>query len=547
MPNGEAAQTTDTILKSLGKAAPWVIVAAMIAVAVYFFREQEIASRASLIQLAEDKIQNAHDRNLQEMQSAWAEARSARKEALATTESYEKITDILILRIEKLMNIAEQMEQERESQTRKLESLRADVIRLTETAERAEKQVESYQQRVLETQAELASADTNLAQLTLDLQNKRDELVDVEEMLLRVRQEKDRLERHRVQQVGNLTTELRELAEAVSNPDSISSDRLSALATTILNEMVPVEIALKQYASSPSDDTAEQLQVLIARDIADVDAAAQAIGEKFEEWIRVTEDGSVFDVIGTGRSEYGYGNWLVLAFDNGKISDVQSIVGPILLVRTYTTDNWYVERQYWVNGEGEEEQLKGLTNTWTIESVLSEEGELGKLGSVIKELVLQDQPPFPVIGVAKFREVSATAFEKAKERVWSRFSEALLMSERAEGFRADSIRVAQDVPDDVLSVFRKIADASVIRKPDSVVAFLDSSLTVDNLGRFAAVVLKKEFRITGFREEGDHRYVVEGVYRRRGYEEVQQGVEFEFGRGSRSGDWILRKFGITAN
>jgi hypothetical protein len=109
--------------------------------------------------------------------------------------------------------------------------------------------------------------------------------------------------------------------------------------------------------------------------------------------------------------------------------------------------------------------------------------------------------PVSVLSVDRYRRLFPDDYVMAIKDTDVRGEPAVnfAMEVRAAAFRAANIVKVAVVPPDLLERFNQVADAAVGRREASALAdALDPSINTAILGRFAAVLLKRDFQIVGY-------------------------------------------------
>ena len=543
MPNGGTSKALGTILKYLGPAAPYVIIIVLLGIAFYFFREQDFHQRLTTAELAETHFTNRIMRSQQDLQDARAEAREARQEAIKTREHYESITDRQISRIGTLLDLAHQMQDSWNTKFVELGDLRREVEVQRQKAQGATLDAEHHQNALSILQEESVETKAELTTQEEDLRDGRTELSSVRRELDEAKTEGNRLGGDRANQIADLTSDLKRLAQAVTE-SSETPINLRELAQKILTDLTPVKLALQEYAKDERKfSKGGELRTLIGYTFAEVNSAIEEedVRTMFKMWLNAQGDSDMIVVASSRALDVGYADLLVLHVQNERVREASFVAGPIIAVRLKNPDDWNKHMVYLINGDGEEDLLESgsekLGETWTVQAVIElDEDTLWNFDAIVAET----KAGFPILSVAKFQNVSPDVYSELREESW-RIGRAIAKEERALNFEAVRIPGVEMLAEDLWDAFIDIANAAVRGEKGKVGSLVDARAGVGILGWVAAAVLGLEFEVVSVVESAEYgeRAIVEGRYLDEGLEGHEEYVEFAFERDGREVGWRL--------
>lgn len=350
MANGEMHQITRVIVDGLGKAAPWTIIAALFVIALYFFREQEFTQREKETVRIEQRWQKRIDASQRELEDARDDAKHAREEALKTRAHYEEITDRQIKRIERLLDLSEKIEQERDDESEELQKLQLEVVNHKANIEKLGAEAKEFEEQVRIAERQMQEDRRLLDDHERTLRYKEQELASKERELAAAEETQDRLKKERVDQITNLTGQLSELAKAVQEGVESPPEDITQMVNAILGHQIKAKQQLSDYAENPSELSIRALKSLVGMEFDGVLELVKELKDGFSYAFTFVSNESSAIILSAKRSEFGYDDLLVIRSQAGKVDDVDGLVEPIRLVSLRDLDDWSITYYYLVFG-----------------------------------------------------------------------------------------------------------------------------------------------------------------------------------------------------
>jgi hypothetical protein len=482
------AGVVQVFITALGSASKYAVIVAGLLTALYFFIDQ---TNKFAVENAKDR-EHAEELNQKKLDSAdkrleilETQLQGAQKQLVATYQGFQDIGSSQINNLNKVLTLREQADTQLQEADTQLQQL--------EDRERKDDQELSIHKAASETlttelhqKQQFISAQTALIdKVQADFDKQRNELEDAERSRLQD-----------AQTFSSIKDNIISLANKVINNDGNIDDDTKALARGILRAVQDINLRLGEFIQNPNTATLGAVRPILIGMTRDefnkINLSTLGISQLI--WL---EGKHTLCIIIASQTPYSYQNLLMLSFDKNILVD--TFYTKILFgIKLHSPDDWNKELLALrsINPDGNSLELSSFAgDVWTIERALENDPDLQGFENI--EVTLNKGQPVQSLSVNQYKRLfgydynAALTGEKSGEAAIS-----FAMAARAADYDGVKIGGGAQVPSDLLERFNKVGMAAVEHK-DQIAAgdSLDPSLDAAFLGRFAAVLLKRDFQI----------------------------------------------------
>jgi hypothetical protein len=472
------ASVIKLLLHALGGAAKYAVIVAGLLVALYFFIEQQskIASEAAKARqeaekLNEDKLRDADER-----------LAKAQTQLVETYERFQEIGTKQVNSLKELLAFRESVEQQSRDKAEEVQRLKSESERLTVELEGKNKiqAAQAEELKVQKLQVEKARQD-------FEQEKRQKEEAD----RARIKQLTDRAETY-----NRVRDKLIDLATKVESTQGSLTDDTKKLARDILEATKAAEQRLADFISNPNSETFNQLKSIIIGTSSD-DVMGFDFGGQGAALYACENNQQKSCIIVSSQDDFGYSGILSIDFEKNIVVDIDYIT-KIVGIFTHDINDWnkqIIVVRVLESGIKDTELVAVSTNQWTIMDLAKSNGET----LVIKFDRLNK--PASSLSVEQYRKMLPDDYRSAVLDNSDRGEPAVnfAMEGRAANFKAANVAKAVAIPAEILVRFNHVADAAVSRDDISTVSdTVEPSIDTAFMGRLAAVLLKRDFQITGY-------------------------------------------------
>jgi hypothetical protein len=255
------------------------------------------------------------------------------------------------------------------------------------------------------------------------------------------------------------------------------------------------------------------------------------------------------------QNDYAYNDVIFISIEKNLAVDMK-YAKTLLAIKLHATDDWNKELLGSRAISPEKNDFSFLSfvgDHWTIEEVIQREAPEDEQNKITINVIFDNKnQPVLSLSLEKYRQLFPDDYYAAIKDNNVRGEPAVnfAMARRAANFRAANIGKAAEIPVEILKRFNQVADAAVKHgDPSALGDALDPSLNSAFLGRFAAVLLKRDFQIVRYQANADDANSASIVAE---YHPLETGTEtrratFQFRRPAAEAPWRLTGMDIATS
>jgi hypothetical protein len=486
------AGVVQQMLAALGSAAKYAVIVAGILIALYFFTEQSNKARQEGEKINEEKVKDADKR-----------LASAQSQLLNTYTQFQEIGTRQVNNLKEVLDLREQVDKQENTKRDEIQEIEGKLkedkrqeAQLIEEEARLNKELAQRQTLLTAKSNELLHQQTLLDQARLDFEKARLDSAQKSS-------EKEKADRARVVQLTERATaykQIRDILTQLARAVETDSKDTKSLAHNVLHPVQDIKQNLKTFVRAPNTENLETIKPIIGLsrneiaqlDFKDAGFSLYLCGSK----IGNSENGCVAAI---SQDMYTYNGILIITFKEDLVVEMDYIK-TLLVVALHAADDWdkKITGIRTISPDGNDFDLQEFVgDTWTFGQLIRSEEKDAQINVVFDNV----NRPLSTLTPEKYQSLFSDDYRAAIDDNNFRGEPAVnfAMERRAENFRAANIRGVALVPREVLQPFNQLAGAAVERKGTSGLSGAgDPALEPGFLGRFGAVLLKRDFQIVGY-------------------------------------------------
>lgn len=480
------AGVVKALLQALGGAAKYAVIVAGLLAALYFFIEQQskIASEAAKARQEAEKL------NEEKLRDADERLARAQTQLVDTYARFQEIGSKQVSNLKEVLEFREIVDKQNRQKIDEVQKLEAEKREAEQELSQHKSEGERLTAELAKKSDELNVQKIQIDKARLDFEQERREREDADRSRMKQLTE-------RAETFNRIKDKLISLATNVENVHGQISDDTRKLAHDILEALQSLEQRLGEFFQNPNANTFNLIKsVMIGASNADLQKIdLETLGAS----LYLCNDKGDTCIVVTSQDEISYNGIIGISFDKDLVIDME-YVATILGIRVYDANDWnkkILASRLISTDLSETDLVDSAGDTWRIQDVAEK-----MLKSAISVSFDKNRQAVSTLSVAKYRSVFPDDYRNAVQNGNVRGEPAVnfAMETRAATFRASDIpKIGTLPPPDILERFNQVADAAVARKdPDTLASALDASVNAAFLGRFAAVLLKRDFQIVSY-------------------------------------------------
>jgi hypothetical protein len=462
------------LARLMGPYAPWVIMIAGAAYAVFKFTELQKTAQIT----AREQVQKELD--------------AAHKELRDTFNQIGEMNSHQMTNVKSMLELHDETVKSTEEQRKKYEALRDQSNQTRDDADRARQQAEKAKVDADNAIKDAQNASKSASEAATKVEKSQKDLAQKEAELNRKSDEINQ----RASKIGDLNQKLIELATLVVSPSAEHSS--TDLANRILKEYSPEPKALlKAFAAQPSETSGRMLKNLIGKGFEELNAAIKEdLGFAF--WQRISSDKTeLIRYAGALRQNRSSDEAVVLVgVSANKIVDIQCYE-KILVVSAPDPGNWSNQANYIIfksflnNDPSGVERLPFKESVWTFANTFND---------AHGEQVWGNEKALPVCSIEDESCLDSDMTAVTAEDIHSEFSEIRSMLVRAGNFNPAAVLPPAVEPTELRDLLRNLLTVGVKHNKEVPHLILGQGIKNDVVGRLTAAALKSSFALESVSE-----------------------------------------------